>query len=492
MFFLDFIDIHSIFFFLGLPEGDLVLKSVELILFVLITYMIISEYAKDQRRDLKYLVVAFGSLSFWKLVSTVVLTSVLFGRLGLTSYVSYFPVMDNALEVFALVLLSHAFLFPILREEYGTLKRNIKFQLSILVGVFLVLQIGLLVEILFYGVNRAPASNHLSSLLFTIMKLVLLLYAVFILSSRTDKFYPYRYSVIVAFLVYFVTPFIKLLNIAFYNNESVRLKVAGLPFPVIAVLLFTRVIFLKLVDKALLKRKLQSTEEKYKHEKELGELKDKFVSVVSHELRTPLTSISLYTSLFNSGQLGKINPKQKQALSVIKDESTRLTGLVNDILDLSKLEKKKILCIGELDLHEFIEKGMHHTLAEQKGIKIVNDVPKNFVLQVDPDKFKQVMINLISNAVKFTDKGSVTVDARKDKKNIIINVKDTGKGIPPEHMDKIFDRFFQAEHYMTRKQGGTGLGLTIANEIVRMHNGEIKVESELGKGSTFSIVLPKA
>lgn len=490
----DIIGIHSIFYTLGQPEGELVKKVFELILFVLIYYMITSEYTRDKRRELRYLIVAFGALAFEKLVSTVVLTSVVFGRLGMTTYRYYFPVMDHALEVFALILLANAFLFPILVKEFRTLRKNILFQIGFLGVLYVVFQAGLLIEIIHYKHPYAAIINHWAGLLFTLMKIVLLLYAVYVLSARTDRHYRYRYSIIIAFLVYFITPFLRLINIAFYDGVSARLFVAGHPFPLLAVILFTRVIYLKLVDKAFLRHRLKVSEERYRHEKELGKLKDKFVSVVSHELRTPLTSINLYTSLLKDGKLGKVSKKQKQAVSIIKDETSRLTGLVNDILDLSRLETRRLkLRIAEFDLFEFCDSSVYKELAKNKGIKIVNKIPKGFKINVDIDKFKQVLINLISNAIKYTDKGGrITLSAKEENGNNRIDIADTGRGISEEDLKKVFDKFYQAEHYMTRKEGGSGLGLTIANEIVKLHGGEIKVSSRLGKGSVFSVIIPKS
>ena len=109
---------------------------------------------------------------------------------------------------------------------------------------------------------------------------------------------------------------------------------------------------------------------------------------------------------------------------------------------------------------------------------------------MDVEKFKQVLINLISNAIKFTDKGKVLLSSSVIDGKIRISIEDTGGGIPKEELNKIFDKFYQAEHYMTRKEGGSGLGLTIANEIVKMHGGEIEVKSSIGKGSVFSIIIP--
>ena len=227
--------------------------------------------------------------------------------------------------------------------------------------------------------------------------------------------------------------------------------------------------------------------------KELSDMKDTFVSVVSHELRTPLTSMKLYSKLLNKGKFGKLNVKQKKAIGVISDETDRLSELINDMLNLSKLESKKDpLKITSFDFYKFSKNHHVYGLANEKGIKVKIEVPKRFLLRVDVEKFKQVFINLLSNAIKFTEKkGIITVIARDELNFWEITIKDTGSGIPAEQVPKLFDKFFQVENYMTRYQGGTGLGLAIVKKIIDLHGGEIKVESEIGKGSSFIISIPK-
>jgi len=252
---IDFIDIHKIFLFLGTLEGELVKKVFELILFLLITYMVISEYSRDQRRDLKYLIAGFSALSFEKIVSTIVLAGVLFGKLGATTYNSYFPVIDHLLETLALVLMVNAFLFPIIIKKI-------------------------------------------------------------------------------------------------------------------------------------------------------------------------------------------------------------------------KSAKKVKLNLQEFELHSFCADNPSISLAKQKGIKIINNIPKDAKIKVDPDKFKQVLINILSNAVKYTDKdGKITISINSINNFWEIIISDTGVGISKKELEKIFDKFYQVEHHITRKEGGSGLGLTIAYEIIKLHKG---------------------
>lgn len=476
------LDIHAVFLLLGKLNGELVKHVIELILFTLITYMTASEYTRDPRRELKYLLVAFATLSFQKLTATVVLASIVFGDLNSSAYTYYFNPLNHALEVIAIILLASAFLFPLLVKEYKSLKKNIEYQVAILALVYFTLQT---IQLLEFFTGRPYSVIYWSNIIFNLMKITILLTSVYLLSTKTNRFYRYRYSIIIAFMVYLVDPLLKFIAYVFYQGNAPKLFVAAHPFPLLAVILFTRVMYLKLADKAYLKKQLA-------HEKVLGKLKDKFVSVISHELRTPLTSIGLYTSLLRDGKLGKITKKQKDAVKIVKDETIRLTELINDILDLSKLEDKKIqLKLSKFNLYDFAKNNAYNLLAKKKKIRIINEIPKNFTINVDKDKFTQVLINLISNAIKYTEKGTITIAAKKQNRHIEINIKDTGVGIAKQEISKIFNKFYQVEHYMTRKQGGSGLGLAIANEIVKAHKGKIEVKSEVGKGSVFSIIIPK-
>ena len=490
-FFFSIINLHPIFWFLGKPQGELVKKIVELLLLIFISYMVTSEFTKSKNKQLKYLSYAFGSFAFQRLFIVVVLMEVLFGNLGMLSYTAYTPIIDGTLELFALMMISIAFLYPFLKKYFLDFKKVVFYSGFWISFVFFILQTIFIFEHETSG--KLAGILYLSSSVFVFFKILLLLFVILVLSTRTDVKVKYRYSIIVAFLVYLIAPLLNLINIIFYSNANIRLIVAAHPFPLLAIALFARVIYLKLVDKAYLKKKVKEAEEKYEHEKELGKIKDKFVSVVSHELRTPLTSINLYSSLLRDGKLGKINPKQKNAASVVKDETTRLSTLINDILDLSRLEEGKLkLRLSIFDLYSFVESSPSSYLARQKGIKIINNVPKDLKIKVDPEKFQQILVNLISNATKFTEKGGkITINCKSKKGNYEISVEDTGSGIPKKELEKIFDKFYQVEHYMTRKEGGSGLGLAIVYELIKLHKGDIKVTSKVGKGTKFTIIIPK-
>jgi PAS domain S-box-containing protein len=228
--------------------------------------------------------------------------------------------------------------------------------------------------------------------------------------------------------------------------------------------------------------------------KELDEMKTEFVSTVSHELRTPLTSIKGYAALLEDGKMGKLDEKQQKAVEIINKESDRLTDLINDILDLSKLETGKAKTIFVLsDITNCVKECHILHIAKQKGI-IVNkifskDLPK---ILIDKAKIIQVFNNILSNAIKFTKpKGKITIKITNRKDHIVIDIIDSGVGIPKKDIPNLFNKFYQVESHLTRNQGGTGLGLTIVKEIIGLHHGLISVKSAVHKGTTVSIALPK-
>jgi len=227
--------------------------------------------------------------------------------------------------------------------------------------------------------------------------------------------------------------------------------------------------------------------------RKMDQLKSDFVSNVSHELRTPLTSIAGYTKLMTMEKLGTITEAQKKGLEIVAEEAERLTRLINNVLDLSKLEsgrvKFKLEVIDISELAKLTTDTMKAT-ASEKQIKLNIHGPK-IKFKASRDLIKQVFLNLLSNALKFTPEGgSIDVTIKKLKQDVQVSVKDTGKGVSKELIPKLFDKFYQVDGSMTREYGGTGLGLVIVKHIIDAHKGKIKVKSELGKGSEFVFTLP--
>ena len=237
--------------------------------------------------------------------------------------------------------------------------------------------------------------------------------------------------------------------------------------------------------------------------KELDTLKSAFIANMSHELRTPMNAIIGYTDLLLDEVDGPLNDDQKTSLKKVAANARHLLQLINDVLDISKIESGKIeLKPKQVDLKELIDGIMvtFEPLILKKGLSFSMDIEQGAEkLYVDEDKAKQILINLISNAVKFTHQGGISIKAKvsergKDKDGnpqfIEISVTDTGIGIKEEDLDKIFDKFAQADISTTRQYEGTGLGLSIVRGLVALHKGMVWAESEVGKGSTFYVLLP--
>jgi signal transduction histidine kinase len=225
--------------------------------------------------------------------------------------------------------------------------------------------------------------------------------------------------------------------------------------------------------------------------------KSEFISAVSHELRTPLTSIKGYAALLIAGTIGEIPPKVKERLEKINKHSDSLVQLINDLLDISRIESGKTEM--KLTLHSIpptIE-NVHDLLTPQlkeKDIKFVNTIPTNCPkIPTDLSQIERVFINLISNAIKFTPhRGTITVAATIQPDTATFSVTDTGIGITEEDIRQLFNEFYRIENEINQNVKGTGLGLALCKKIIEAHSGRIWVESKVTKGSTFFIALPLA
>jgi signal transduction histidine kinase len=251
-------------------------------------------------------------------------------------------------------------------------------------------------------------------------------------------------------------------------------------------------------NRTLLATSLRKTEEVDALNKKLQamyEAQKAFTSTVSHELRTPLASIKMAIDMVIGGTAGALNDQQTRFLGKAKDNVDRLNRLINDILDLTKLESGRMpLKLEKANIHDVIQETVEIQggVAGGKGLylkaELAGDVPP---FPFDKDRMIQVLSNLVSNALKFTDKGGITVATSflADKGQVRISVRDTGPGIRQEDIPKLFQKFQQLGDAGERKTGGTGLGLAISAEIVHRHGGEIWVESTYGAGSSFNITL---
>lgn len=230
--------------------------------------------------------------------------------------------------------------------------------------------------------------------------------------------------------------------------------------------------------------------------REVDKLKTQFLANMSHELRTPLNSIIGFSRVILKGIDGPLTEMQRTDLSSIHQSGRHLLDLINNILDLSKIEAGKMeLSFAPTNLKALLDGTISTAigLVKDKDVKIIAEIPEKLPLVWgDETRLRQVLLNLVSNAAKFTEKGSITIAAGADADNVWLRVKDTGIGIEPENQQRIFDEFMQVDGSTTRKSGGTGLGLPITKKFIEMHKGTITVDSSLGKGSTFVVTLPRA
>ncbi|HEY0077379.1 MAG TPA: ATP-binding protein [Pyrinomonadaceae bacterium] len=232
--------------------------------------------------------------------------------------------------------------------------------------------------------------------------------------------------------------------------------------------------------------------------RELSSLKEEFLALTTHDLRSPLTVISGVISFFTSGRLGELSPEQKNMVAMMERNTQNLIELVNDLLDASKLESGAMrLDLSSVELPLLVAE-LRETvapLAREKGIALEEHIPEELPpLHADRVKLRRVLVNLVSNALKFTSKGGrVEIRAAQIGDRMArISVADTGVGIQPEDLERLFDKYEQARSRATRSEKGTGLGLYITRQLVELHGGEISVTSEVGKGSTFSFTIPVA
>jgi PAS domain S-box-containing protein len=230
-------------------------------------------------------------------------------------------------------------------------------------------------------------------------------------------------------------------------------------------------------------------------EVEADRAKSEFVSTVSHELRTPMTAIKGYTDLLHAGAVGEINAEQQRFLGIIKSNTDRLTALINDLLDISRVETGRVRFEPRPLQVSTVVSDVVNALAGQAEMKqqaLTYEVQAGLPdIMGDEDRLNQVLTNLIGNAIRYTPEGGeIDVRAYLVDSAVRVDVQDTGIGIASEELGRIFERFYRADHPVVQEASGTGLGLSIVKMFVEMHGGRVWVESQVGEGSTFTLVLP--
>jgi signal transduction histidine kinase len=227
---------------------------------------------------------------------------------------------------------------------------------------------------------------------------------------------------------------------------------------------------------------------------ETSKAKSEFLANMSHELRTPMNAILGFTEMVLDGLYGDVPPKLREPLADIDVNGRHLLRLINDVLDLSKIEAGRMqLALTDYSVREVVDVvyASLRSLAAEKGLAFVVDVPDNLpVAHGDSGRITQCLMNLAGNAIKFTREGKVEIGVAQAGNELVYRVSDTGIGIPKDELENVFKEFRQVDATVTREYGGTGLGLSITKKFVEMHGGRIWVESEIGKGSTFAFAVP--
>jgi signal transduction histidine kinase len=241
-------------------------------------------------------------------------------------------------------------------------------------------------------------------------------------------------------------------------------------------------------------RLFEEIQDKSRQVEEASKHKSQFLANMSHELRTPLNAILGYTELILDDIYGAAPEKMRNVLTRIATNGKHLLGLINDVLDLSKIEAGQLtLSLTEYSLAELV-RSVHvavEPLASQKNLTLTTEIAKDLPTGYgDERRLAQVLLNLVGNAIKFTEVGEVAITASRSNGSFSVAVRDSGPGVDPAHQTKIFEEFQQVDNTSTRQKGGSGLGLAISKRIIEMHGGRIIVDSILGKGATFTIKLP--
>jgi two-component system phosphate regulon sensor histidine kinase PhoR len=226
----------------------------------------------------------------------------------------------------------------------------------------------------------------------------------------------------------------------------------------------------------------------------LESVRQEFLSNISHELRTPLTSILAFVETLEDGAIND-SENNRRFLGVIRRNAERMRALISDILELSMIESGNVVVdVRSVDLRPLVDAIFDDLAAKAsaRNIRLENKVQAGLQVRCDPMRLEQMLTNLIDNAVKFNREGhNVTVSLERKHDSDLISVTDAGEGILPEHLGRIFERFYRADRARTSEIGGTGLGLAIVKHLARLHGGEVSAISELGTGSTFTIELPR-
>ncbi len=358
----------------------------------------------------------------------------------------------------------------------------------VLVGLTLALVFGFVTNIVLYSLGITEASRYgpLATIIFSgFVTIAILKHYLFDIKVIAAEFFTVAFLFIfLASIVLATTPGQRVMNAVFFGT--------GMVLGVFLIRSVTKEVRLRERSQEMTKE-LQRA---YRELKKLDEAKSEFIAMASHQLRTPLTIIKGFTSMLLEGTYGELPKKAEKPIRSTFDSSERLVSIVDDLLDISKVDLGRLeVRPEEVNLSETIS-GVVKELkpkAEEKGLKLVFNKPQKLgKIRLDKLKIRQVIFNVIDNAIKYTDEGRVEVEVRDEETKVIITVKDTGEGLTKEEEKRIFESFTRGQAGIDKWVKGVGLGLYLSKKYVEFHNGRVWASSEgKGKGSTFYIELPK-
>ncbi len=338
---------------------------------------------------------------------------------------------------------------------------------------------------LYWGINKFIHNYFLSLIIFGIIWILYILIKVI----YKDKNIMAKVILLGFLTLAFTIINDSLISIGIIKYTTIRL----LPYGLVIFIIFQSVV-IAIKNQQVHKEKYIAQQQSLENLTKSDKLKDEFLANTSHELRTPLNGIIGLVESLIDGATGKLPDKTNENLNIVIQSGKRLANLVNDILDFSKMENQDLeLQLKAVDVKSSVDITLHiaKPLIGQKQLKLINHVPPDLPLVLaDENRLQQILSNLIGNAVKFTREGEVVISAIENEGKVKVSVKDNGIGIPESKYDSIFNSFEQADGSTVREYGGTGLGLSVTKHLVKLHGGKIGVESEEGKGSTFSFSLP--
>jgi len=278
----------------------------------------------------------------------------------------------------------------------------------------------------------------------------------------------------------------------FIMYSTYNLSIILTAFACIAVTVISAIFLFRWVMKPVLDLQ-NKMEEATEENKKVETMRSEFVANVTHELKTPLTSISGFIETLQAGAAEDVEVRTK-FIDIIAVETARLERLIEDLLILSDIENKREQVTEHINIKQALERTIEaiRPIAENRHIQIVANLTETHYIDGSEDWFSQMMVNLIENAIKYSDDGSKIYIESKDLGNKLqVSIRDEGIGISPEHFERLFERFYRVDKSRSKKEGGTGLGLSIVKHIAVLFNAELKVESELGKGSEFFVIFHK-